>query len=305
MTLRLDNRVAIVTGAGTGLGREHALLLAARGAKLVVNDPGRALDGRESDQTVADQVVAEIRRQGGVAVANYDSVADPQAAKRIVDTAITAFGRLDILVNNAGILRDKSFGKMALDDYRKVIDVHLMGSVYCTHAAWPVMTQQKYGRVVMTTSTAGTNGSFGQTNYGAAKMALIGLMNCLATEGRKNNVLVNAVSPGAVTRMTEALTPEGLAKYQGPELVSPAVGWLASERCTETALILWASAGHYARFQIFQTEGVQFDPAKPITVEMFDEAFPRIADLATATPSRLGFGFNANAAERLKAIGRL
>lgn len=303
MTLRLDNRVAIVTGAGAGLGREHALLLAARGAKLVVNDPGRAVDGRGEDNAVADEVVTEIKRRGGMAVANYDSVADPDGAKRIVDTAIAAFGRLDILVNNAGILRDKSFGKMDLEDFRKVIDIHLMGSVYCTHAAWPIMAQQKYGRVVMTTSYSGTNGNFGQSNYGAAKMAVLGLMNCLAIEGRKNNILVNAISPSATTRMTEGLTAEALAKYQGPHLVSPAVAWLSSEHCKETAMILWASAGHYARVQFFQTAGVQFDPVEPVTVEMLDEAFQRITDLTTAAPSPIGV--SDGTADRLKAIGRL
>jgi NAD(P)-dependent dehydrogenase (short-subunit alcohol dehydrogenase family) len=303
MTLQLTGRVAIVTGAGAGLGREHAMLIAARGAKVVVNDPGGAVDGQGGDNSAADKVVAEIRQRGGDAVASYDSVADVQSAKRIIDTAVKNFGRLDILVNNAGILRDKSFAKMDLGDYRTVIDVHLMGAVHCSHAAWPIMTAQRYGRIVMTTSVAGTNGNFGQSNYGAAKMAVLGLMNCLAIEGRKNNILVNAISPGAVTRMTEALIPEGVARYQGPHLVSPAVAWLCSERCAETATIIAASAGGFSRVQFFQTRSVQFDPAQPVTVEMFDQAYGEIADLATAKPSPLGF--LSDAAERLKAIGKL
>jgi NAD(P)-dependent dehydrogenase (short-subunit alcohol dehydrogenase family) len=297
----LDNRVAVVTGAGAGLGREHALLLAAQGAKVVVNDLGGAVDGRGGDQAAADKVVAAIKAKGGEAVANYDSVADAKSAANIVATAVKTFGRLDILVNNAGILRDKSFTKMDLADYQTVIQVHLMGSVYCTHAAWPIMYQQKYGRIVMTTSVAGTNGNFGQANYGAAKMALLGLMNCLAIEGRKNNVLVNAISPGARTRMTEGLIPEPIAKYEGPELVSPAVAWLCSEKCEETATIISASAGGFSRVQFFQTKGVQFDPAKPVTVEMFDQAYGKISDLGTAAPSPLGFLSDAEA--RLKAIG--
>ena len=301
MSLRLDNRVAIVTGAGAGLGREHALLLAARGAKLVVNDLGGAVDGRGGDHAAADKVVAAIKAAGGEAVASYDSVADAKSAQNIIDTAVKAFGRVDILVNNAGILRDKSFAKMDLADYQTVIQVHLMGAVYCSHAAWPIMYQQKYGRIVMTTSVAGTNGNFGQTNYGAAKMAVLGLMNCLAIEGRKNNILVNAISPGAATRMTEGLIPGPIAKYEGPELVSPAVAWLCSEKCEETATIIAASAGGFSRVQFFQTKGVQFDPAKPVTVEMFDQAYGKIGDLNTAAPSPLGFLSDAEA--RLKAIG--
>jgi len=303
MSLLLNDRVAIVTGAGAGLGREHALLLAARGAKVVVNDLGGAVDGRGGGQAAADKVVAEIKARGGGAVANYDSVADAKSAQNIVDTAVKTVGRLDILVNNAGILRDKSFAKMDLADYQTVMQVHLMGAVYCTHAAWPIMNQQKYGRIVMTTSVAGTNGNFGQTNYGAAKMAVLGLMHCLAIEGRKNNILVNAISPGAVTRMTEAMIPGPVAKYEGPELVSPAVAWLCSEKCAETATIIAASAGGFSRVQFFQTKGVQFDPAEPVTVEMFDQAYAAIGDLSATAPSPLGFLSDAEA--RLKAIGRL
>src|SRR3974390_2290947 len=176
----MKDRVAVVTGAGNGLGREHALLLAQEGAKVVVNDLGGAVNGNGSDNAAADKVVAEIRAAGGEAVPNYDSVATPEGAQRLIETAVKAFGRVDALINNAGILRDKSFAKMAIEDFEAVLKVHLLGSVYCTKAAWPVMTAQSYGRIVVTTSAAGTAGNFGQTNYGAAKAGLLGLMNVLA-----------------------------------------------------------------------------------------------------------------------------
>lgn len=301
MTIRFDDRVAVVTGAGTGLGRCHALLLASRGAKVVVNDTGGGVDGRGSAKAVAERVVAEIRDAGGEAVASHDSVATPEGAAAIVQTAIDTWGRIDILVNNAGMLRDKSFPKMTLEDYRDIVDVHFLGSMYTVRAAWPHMKERGYGRIVMTTSVAGTNGNFGQTNYGAAKMAVLGLMNCLAIEGRKNGILCNAISPGAMTRMTEGLIPEDIGRHHHPELVSPAVAWLCSERCEETATVIQASAGGYSRLQYFQTEGVQFDPRETVTVDDFDAAFARINDLSTATPSLLGE--LGNAGERLKALG--
>src|SRR5262245_62432482 len=190
MTIRFDNRVAIVTGAGNGLGRAHALLLASRGAKVVVNDPGGARDGKGSDTAVADKVVAEIKAAGGQAVANYDSVAEQKAAANIVKTAVDAFGTVDIVVNNAGILRDKSFPNMSMDDFLFVLQVHLMGSVYVTHAAWPILRAKAYGRVVLTSSSSGLYGNFGQTNYSAAKLALVGFMNTLRLEGQKYNIMV-------------------------------------------------------------------------------------------------------------------
>jgi len=303
MTTRLDGRVAIVTGAGAGLGRSHALLLASQGAKVVVNDLGGSVNGQGGDHSAADKVVAEIRAAGGEAVASYASVSDPDSAAGIVETAVDSYGRLDILVNNAGILRDKSFMKMEMIDYRAVLDVHLLGSVYVTKAAWPIFMGQKYGRVVVTTSVAGTNGNFGQTNYGAAKMGLLGLMNCLTIEGRKNNVLTNAISPSANTRMTEGLVGEALQKYLDPKFVSAAVAWLCSEKCTESGTIIAAGGGGYGRVAYFETDGVQFDPSQHVTVEMFDESFPRIADLATARPSPIGvFGLME---ERLKKAGLL
>ena len=207
MSIRFDNRVAVVTGAGNGLGRSHALELARRGAKVVVNDLGGAVDGKGGATSAADAVVNEIKQAGGTAVANYDSVADASGAANIIQTAVDAFGTIDVLINNAGILRDKSFAKMDLADFEHVVQVHLMGSVYCTKAAWPIMQAQNYGRVVMTTSASGIFGNFGQSNYGAAKTGVVGLMNVLRQEGAKNGIMVNTVAPIAATRMTEALFP--------------------------------------------------------------------------------------------------
>ena len=234
MTIRFDDRVAIVTGAGAGLGRQHALLLASRGAKVVVNDPGGSVEGVGGQNAVADAVVAEIKNAGGQAVASYASVADEKAAQSIVDTAVSTFGRLDILVANAGVLRDKAFNNMSMEDFEFVMQVHLMGSVYCTKAAWPVMREQKYGRIVVTTSGSGTVGNFGQANYGAAKMALNGFINVMRTEGAKYNILLNAISPSARTRMTEGVFTEMMAVPEGgfdamdPANVSPLVVWLGS-----------------------------------------------------------------------------
>jgi NAD(P)-dependent dehydrogenase (short-subunit alcohol dehydrogenase family) len=302
MTIRFDNRVAIVTGAGAGLGRQHALLLASRGAKVVVNDPGGAVDGSGGAHAVADHVVAEIKAAGGQAVASYDSVADEKSAQRIVDTAVNAFGRLDILVNNAGILRDKSFNNLTMDDFEVVVQVHLMGTVYCTKAAWPIMRAQKYGRVVVTTSGSGTVGNFGQSNYGAAKMGVAGLINCLRFEGAKYNILCNAISPSARTRMTESLLPPDMAQYMKPELVSPAVAWLCSEECDANGEIIAATAGGYARVQYFVTEGVQFDPLEPVTIEMVQGALGKIRDLSTAKPY---MGLMGDVEKNLRAMGRI
>ncbi|NPC59035.1 SDR family NAD(P)-dependent oxidoreductase [Caenimonas sp. S4] len=286
----MQGRVAVVTGAGNGLGREHALLLAREGARVVVNDPGGSVNGAGGDNAAADKVVAQIRAAGGNAVANYDSVATPEGAQRLIDTAVKSFGRVDALINNAGILRDKSFAKMALEDFEAVLRIHLLGSTYCTKAAWPLMIEQKYGRVIMTTSVAGTSGNFGQANYGAAKMGLLGLMNVLAVEGAKANIKVNAVSPGATTRMTQGL---GAVSSEIDELmqaahVAPAVAYMASEDCDFSANIITAAAGGFGRVQFFETAGVQFDPRKPITVDMFADAVGRLTDLGTAKPTAPG-----------------
>ena len=213
MTIRFDNRVAIVTGAGNGLGRAHALLLASRGAKVVVNDPGGAVDGKGGGHAAADKVVAEIKAAGGQAVPNYNSVADPKSAANIVKTAVDSFGTVDIVVNNAGVLRDKTFHNMTVEDFDFVVKVHFLGTAYVTHAAWPIMRAKAYGRVVVTSSNSGIYGNFGQANYGGAKLAVVGFMNALRLEGQKYNIFVNALAPVAGTRMTESLmTPEMLAK---------------------------------------------------------------------------------------------
>jgi NAD(P)-dependent dehydrogenase (short-subunit alcohol dehydrogenase family) len=282
MSIRFDDRVAIVTGAGSGLGRSHALLLAARGAHVVVNDVGGALDGSGGSNSAADRVVAEILAAGGSAAASYESVADPEAARRIAASAVDRFGRLDIVINNAGILRDRTFAKMDLADFRAVIDVHLMGAVYCTQAAWAHMRERNYGRIVLTSSGAGLFGNFGQSNYGAAKMALVGLMNVLKLEGARNGILVNAVSPIAATRMTEASTPKNLLAHLKPEYVSAAVAYLASEACRVTGHILSAGAGYFSRTQVLEGIGVQVDPEVAGDPDTVAANFAKISDLSGA-----------------------
>ena len=253
MTIRFDGQVAIVTGAGGGLGREHALALAARGAKVVVNDLGGARDGSGGSATAAEAVVAEIIAAGGEAMANAASVTDVDAVEAMVAEVMARWGRVDILVNNAGILRDKSFAKMELADFRLVMDVHLMGAVHCTKAVWDIMRAQNYGRIVMTTSSSGLFGNFGQANYGAAKMALVGLMQTLAIEGAKNDIRVNALAPTAHTRMTEDL--QGLPlEALGPDLVTPGLLHLVS-RDAPTRAILAAGAGGFERAYITLTQG--------------------------------------------------
>jgi len=255
MTIRFDGRVAIVTGAGGGLGRQHALALAARGAKVVVNDLGGTLDGTGGTPKAARAVVDEICAAGGEAIASGASVTDAAAVQAMVDEAIKTWGRVDILVNNAGILRDKSFAKMSLDDFRLVIEVHLMGAVNCTKAVWDTMRAQNYGRIVMTTSSSGLYGNFGQSNYGAAKMALVGLMQTLSIEGAKNDIRVNCLAPTAATRMTENLMPEAVLKLLQPEAVTPGLLTLVAEDAP-TRAILCAGAGAFERAHVTLTQGV-------------------------------------------------
>ena len=250
-----SGRVAIVTGAGGGLGRLHALGLAARGAKVVVNDLGGAVDGTGGSVTAAQKVVDEIRAAGGEAMANGASVTDFDAVQAMVQQAVDAWGRVDVLVNNAGILRDKSFAKMDLADFRLVLDVHLMGAVHTCKAAWPHMVNQKYGRIVMTTSSTGLYGNFGQSNYGAAKLALVGLMQTLSIEGAKHGIHVNALAPTAATRMTEGLLPPEVFAMLKPEAVVPAMLVLASEQAPSRT-ILCAGAGTYEASHITLTQGV-------------------------------------------------
>ena len=254
MTIRYDGKVAIVTGAGQGLGRSHALELARRGAKVVVNDLGGTVDGVGSSSEAALAVVAEIEAAGGEAMANGANVARFDQVEAMVQAVMDKWGRIDILVNNAGILRDKSFSKGSLEDFQLVVDVHLMGTVNCTKACWDIMKAQEYGRIVVTTSSSGLYGNFGQANYGAAKMGVIGLMNTLAQEGAKYNVKINALAPTAGTRMTEGLIAEKAFELLTPETVTPAVLFLVAEEAP-TRTILCAGAGSFAVSKIIETEG--------------------------------------------------
>jgi NAD(P)-dependent dehydrogenase (short-subunit alcohol dehydrogenase family) len=249
-----QNRVAVVTGAGGGLGRSHALLLASRGAAVVVNDLGGTVGGQGSSASAADAVVDEIKAAGGVAVADYSSVSDPDAAAGIVQRAVDEFGRIDVVVNNAGILRDKSFLKLDWADLAAVLDVHLRGAFYVTRPAFARMKEQGYGRIVMTSSASGLLGNFGQSNYGAAKMGLVGLMNVLKIEGAKYGITVNAIAPIAHTRMTEELLGEMAEKFD-PTLVSPVVAYLASEACELTGEVWSVGGGSVSRMFIGLTDG--------------------------------------------------
>ena len=253
--IRFDGKVAIVTGAGGGLGRQHALELARRGAKVVVNDLGGSMDGSGGSSAAADAVVAEIKAFGGEAIANGSSVTDDAGVALMVKQAMDAWGRIDILIANAGILRDKSFSKMEIADFELVLNVHLMGTVKPAKAVWEIMRAQNYGRIVVTTSSSGLYGNFGQSNYGAAKLGIIGFMNTLKLEGQKNNIHVNAISPVAATRMTEGLMPPEMLEKLKPEYVTPGVVYLASEEAP-TGAILTAGAGSFALSRIYETEGV-------------------------------------------------
>ena len=255
MDIEFKGRVAIVTGAGGGLGRQHALALAKRGAKVLVNDLGGAVDGSGGSVSAAQAVVDEIRAAGGEALANGASVTDLAAVQAMVQQAVDAWGRVDILVNNAGILRDKSFAKMDMADFSLVMQVHLMGAAHCCKAVWPHMVEQKYGRIVMTTSSTGLYGNFGQANYGAAKLAQVGLMQTLAIEGAKNNIHVNALAPTAATRMTEDLFPKEMLDALRPEAVVPAMLVLAHESAP-TRTILCAGAGTFEAAHITLTQGI-------------------------------------------------
>ena len=261
MSIRYDGKVAIVTGAGQGLGRSHAIELAKRGAKVVINDLGGGVDGSGGSSEAAKSVVAEIEALGGEAIANGANVAKYDEVEAMVKQAMDKWGRVDILVNNAGILRDKSFTKGSLEDFRLVLDVHLMGSVNCTKACWEIMRDQSYGRIVVTTSSSGLYGNFGQTNYGSAKMGVIGMMNTLAQEGAKYNIHINALAPTAGTRMTEGLIPEEAFALLTPETVTPAVLYMVSEDAP-TKTIICAGAGAYSVAKIIETDGVWLPPAE-------------------------------------------
>ncbi|MGV9664507.1 SDR family oxidoreductase [Nocardia niigatensis] len=278
----VTDRVVIVTGAGGGLGREYALLLAREGALVVVNDLGGARDGSGSGHSMADAVVEEIRAAGGTAVANYDSVATEEGAKALVQTAIDSFGAVHGIVNNAGILRDMSFAKMTSEAFEAVQRVHLFGSFHVTHAAWPHFREQGFGRVVMITSTSGLYGNFGQANYGAAKLGLVGMMNTLAIEGRKYDITVNAVAPIAATRMTADIASEAMLEKLPPAQVAPVVGHLMSEDCTDSGMVLVVGGGSVQRVQLFANKSVFFSEVP--TVDQVRENWSRITDMSDAQP---------------------
>ena len=287
----LDGMTALVTGASGGIGGAIARQLHAQGAAVV-------LSGTRADALAA--VAAELGERCFTVACN---LSDSAAVDGLIAAAEAAAGApIDILVANAGVLRDKAFNNMSMEDFEFVMKVHLMGTVYCTKAAWPIMRERKYGRIVVTTSGSGTVGNFGQANYGAAKMALNGFINVLRTEGAKYNIMLNAISPSARTRMTETLLPEWVLNFMRPELVSPAVAYMASEQCTMSGEIISATAGSFSRVKYIQSEGVQFDPDQPVTPEMFEDNFDKIMDISTPQPH----GMSLQRLEaRLRAMGKL
>jgi len=284
--IRFDDRVAVVTGAGGGLGRAYALELSRRGAKVVVNDFGGARDGSgQGSGGPADKVVQEIRAAGGEAVASYDSVATPEGGENIIKTALDAFGRVDILINNAGILKDKSFTKMELENWRGVMDVHLNGAFHVTQPAFRVMRERGYGRIVMTTSAAGLYGNFGQANYSTAKMALVGLMNTLKIEGEKYDIRVNTVAPIAATRLTADVLPADLQEKMTPEFVAGFVVYLSSEACKESGIVMNVGAGFFSRAAILTGSGTFVgDKKTPPTPEDIRENWAKINSMEGAGP---------------------
>jgi NAD(P)-dependent dehydrogenase (short-subunit alcohol dehydrogenase family) len=279
MPIRFDGKVAIVTGAGGGLGRAHALELARRGAKVVVNDLGGSVDGSGGSSEAAQKVVAEIKALGGDAIANGSSVTDDAGVANMIKQAKDAYGRIDILIANAGILRDKSFSKMEMKDFQAVLDVHVLGSVKPIKAVWETMKTQQYGRIVLTSSSSGLYGNFGQTNYGAAKLGLVGFMNTLKLEGQKDNIRVNTIAPVAGTRMTESLFPPEAFKAFDPEYVTPGVIYLVSDDAP-TGVILTAGAGVFSLAQIIESKGINL--GQKVTAESVSANWPKIADMTGA-----------------------
>ena len=284
MSISFDGKIAVVTGAGAGLGRSHAKYFAANGAKVVVNDLGGTVAGTGGSTKAADEVVREITDAGGVAVANYDSVATEEGGANIIKAAVDNFGGVDILINNAGNVRDKSFAKMDLKDFTALMDVHLMGAVYCTRAAWPMMLENKYGRIVMTSSAAGLYGTHGHTNYSSAKISLIGFMNALKQEGTHKNVLVNAVAPMALTRMTEEVMSPKLAPKMKPEYVTAVIAWLCSEESTLAGEIIEAGMGYYSKVQIVEAPGYIFQGDDVPSPEDIRDHWGEISNMEGAQP---------------------
>jgi NAD(P)-dependent dehydrogenase (short-subunit alcohol dehydrogenase family) len=279
----LNGRVAVITGAGGGLGRAHALLFAKHGAKVVVNDLGGSFDGSGKGSAAADKVVDEIKAAGGEAVANYDSVSTPEGGAGIVKSAVDAFGKIDILVNNAGILRDKSFSKMTDQDWDLVFAVHMAGAYYCTKAAWGPMREAGYGRIIMTSSASGIYGNFGQSNYSAAKMGLVGFGQTLALEGEKYNVKTNIIAPVAASRMTESLMPPQILEKLRPECVAPLVVYLCSDHANVNGELYEVGAGAVSRIEWLRSKGVALNPDEPLGVEEIAENWEQINDMTDAT----------------------
>ena len=285
MTISFDNKVVIVTGAGGGLGRSHAIEFARRGAKVVVNDLGGEVDGSGSSSEAANKVVKEIADLGGVAIPNGASVTDDAGVKHMIDQTIEEFGRIDILVNNAGILRDKSFSKMEMEDFTKVTDVHLIGSVKPTKQVWDIMKDQNYGRIIVTTSSTGLYGNFGQANYGAAKLALVGFVNTLKLEGQKYNIHCNILCPVAYTRMTSNLMPPEAEQLLTPSSVTPAVIYLSGENAPN-GTILCAGAGVYSVAKILESDGKNL--GLKATAEDIEKNWDKISDFSNAKPFNMG-----------------
>ncbi|NWG92952.1 MAG: SDR family NAD(P)-dependent oxidoreductase [Parvularculaceae bacterium] len=301
--IRFDGRVAIVTGAGAGLGRSHALALAARGAKIVVNDLGAMRDGTGATLSAAEAVVKEIVDKGGAAIADGADVTKEAEVAAMADAAMKKWGRIDILVNNAGILRDKTFAKMEMSDFRVVVDVHLVGTAICAKAVWEIMRQQNYGRIVCTSSPSGLYGIFGQANYGAAKAGMIGFMNALHLEGGKYNIRVNILSPSARTRMTEDIgIPENLLAMMTPEAITAGLLYLVSDDAPSRA-ILSCAAGGYARAYVAETEGVYLPPAEQ-TPENIAANWATISDQSTVRYYETSAGPNMNFIAKAQAFAR-
>jgi len=292
--IRYDDRVAVVTGAGGGLGKTYALMLASRGASVVVNDLGGATDGTGAGTSMADEVVKEITEAGGKAVANYDSVSTPEGGEGIIQTAVDSFGKVDIVINNAGILRDKTFAKLEPENLEAVIDVHLKGAFFVTQPAYRVMKENNYGRIVFAASGAGIFGNFGQTNYGAAKMGLVGLSNVLSVEGAKNNIKCNVIAPIAKTRLTEQLLGP-IADALDPEYVTPLVAYLVSEECELTHEIFDVGGGRYARIFIGLAPGWTAPKGGAPTIEQIRDNMDTIRETSD-------FVIPASIADEMKAI---
>lgn len=286
---RYDGRVVVVTGAGGGLGRSHALLFASRGAQVVVNDLGSSVKGEGTNSSAADAVVAEIKREGGEAVANYDSV---ENGDKIIQAALDTYGRIDIVINNAGILRDTTFQKMTDEDWDLVYRVHVLGAYKVTRAAWSHLRDQQFGRIVMTSSASGIYGNFGQANYAMAKLGLYGFAQTLALEGKKYNITANAIAPLAGSRMTETILAPELVEALKPELVSPLVAYLCHEKTTETGGLFEVGAGWIARLRWERTQGAFFTPKVAMRVEDIAAQWDKINDWTEAeTPSQFQHSF--------------